>query len=81
MVAIDFPPKITPVVDAQRRRKATAILLLLGLISFAMVLPLTLPDSTKVDEQRDRGEKRQECGPLKLDFSDPCNSVAIVLIV
>jgi hypothetical protein len=56
LVAIDFPSKITPVVDGQRRWKATAILLLLGLISFAMVLPLTLPGSIKVDEERDRRE-------------------------
>jgi hypothetical protein len=82
LVAIDFPSITTPLVAAQRRWKTTAILLLLGLISFAIVLSLTLPDSTEVNEGRDRVEEKrqQECGPLKLDFSDPCNSAAIMLV-
>jgi hypothetical protein len=50
-------------------------------MSLAVVLPLILPDSGKVNEERDKGEeKRQECGPLKLDFSDPCNSAAIIVL-
>jgi hypothetical protein len=81
LVAIDFPSKTTPLLDGRRRWKTTAVLLLLGRILFAIVLPMTLPSSFEVNKGRDRvEEKRQECGPLKLDFSDPCNSLAILML-
>jgi hypothetical protein len=48
-----------------------------GLLSFATLLFLISPN-TEVNDGRDRADDtRQQCGPLKLDFSDPCNAIAI----
>jgi hypothetical protein len=76
----DFPPRTTPVASAAREWKTGAIWLRRGLLSFIALLFLALPRSN-VNEGRDRAdEKRQECGFLKLDFSDPCNAITLAVL-
>jgi hypothetical protein len=51
-----------------------------GLLSFAVLLFVMLP-SIEVNDGRDQADdKRQrECGPLQLDFTNPCNAIALTL--
>jgi hypothetical protein len=46
-----------------------------------MLLFLLLP-SSDVNDGRDQVDARREkaCGPLKADFSDPCNAVLMPLL-
>jgi hypothetical protein len=55
---------------------AIAIFLRRGLLSFAVLLPMMLP-STEVNEGRDQADGRR--GPLKFDFSDPCNAILMAM--
>lgn len=79
VVAIDWDNvPTTPSASARRARRSLAVLSRLGLLSFVALL-LLMP-SSEVNERPDRlDEPRQQCGPLKLDFSDPCNAAAIAL--
>ena len=72
--------RTTPLASARRTRKSLAVFLRRGLLSFAALLFLMLP-SGEVNEGRDRvDDARQQCGPLKLDFSDPCNAIALAVL-
>jgi hypothetical protein len=71
--------RTTPLASAGRAWKSLAVLLRRGLLSFVALLFLMLP-SNEVNDGRERlDDPRQQCGPLKLDFSDPCNAAAIAL--
>jgi hypothetical protein len=75
LVDITVEPKTTPLSDARRVWKDLAILLRRGLLSFALLLFLISP-TTEVNDGRDKlPEWPRQCGPLKADFSDPCNSI------
>jgi hypothetical protein len=67
ILADDDVPTRTPLASAQQARKSLAVLLLLALISFMMA-------SDVADEPNRR------CGPLQLDFRNPCNAIAAALL-
>jgi hypothetical protein len=76
------PPRTTPLESARRARRTVAAFLRCGLLSFAALLFLILPN-TEVNEGRDRADdlEQQQCGPFKLDLRDPCNLLPAMLIV
>ena len=78
LVAItDDAPRTTP----SGLWKALAVFLRRGLLSFALLLLFEMLPSTEVNDGRDRAEyPRQECGPLKADFSNPCNSALLAIM-
>jgi hypothetical protein len=71
--------RTTPLASAGRARKSLTVFLRRGLLSFAALSFLMLP-SGEINEGRDRADDtRQQCGPIKLDFSNPCNLLARAL--
>jgi hypothetical protein len=72
--------RTTPSERARRAWKIDAILLLLGRLSFVALLFFMLP-SAEVNEGRDKDpDLPKQCGPLKADFTDPCNAVLATLL-
>jgi hypothetical protein len=64
--------RTTPLASARRAWKGLAAFLLLGFLSFAGVA-----DVAAVPPDLDHSDKG--CGPLRFDFTDPCNAILMAV--